>query len=315
MNPNAILIGLAGGVAAALLFAAVIGGGALGLPLFALAPLPLAIAALGWGTAAGAAGAIVGTLAIGAMSTPSLGLLFALLAAPTAWYAHLAGLARPADDRNPAAGLEWYPLDRVFLALVVGTIVSLILAGALVGVSVDTVAEAMADAILKMAADAGDTDLPARADLVAASRFYVRLMPATVTMLWLSVVLFDLWLGARVVRLSSRLRRPWTPLYDSGRLPRWTLAAFVAAAGVAAVDGAPGLIAGAVAGGFGMAFALAGFAVIHRRLRNHPARSIILALLYGATFVFSLPLIPVALVGMANAAFGTRAPPGPPPAA
>lgn len=315
MNPNALPIGLAGGIAAALLFSAVLGGGALGLPLFALCPLPLAIAGLGWGTTAAVVAALVGAAgsaavagyAIDPASAPYAGLLFALLAGPTAWYAHLAGLARPVDQARPDAGLEWYPLGRVFLALTVGTILALIVAGAVIGIDVDAVAEAMADRILEMAANTGETGMPSKADMVEVARFYVRLMPATVTMVWLSLIAFDLWLAGRIVRISGRLRRPWTPVSEAVGLPKAPIAVFVVALFAAAVEGPVGLVAGAVAGGLAMAYALIGFAVVHVKLRAHPARQIILATLYGGTFLFSLPLIPIAIVGMADTVFGFRA--------
>jgi len=315
MNPNALPIGLAGGLAAALLFSAVLGGGALGLPLFALSPLPLAIAGLGWGTLAAVVAAVVGTAGSAAVAAyaidpaagPYAGLLFALLAGPLAWYAHLAGLARPVDPARPDAGLEWYPLARVFLALTLGTTAALVVAGVVIGVDVDEVAGEMADRILEMAATTGETGMPSRPEMVEVARFYVRLMPATVTMVWLSMIAFDLWLAGRIVRISGRLRRPWTPVAEAVGLPKGLIAVFVVALFVVPVDGPVGLVAGAVAGGLGMAFALVGFAVVHVKLRAHPARQIILATLYGGTFLFSLPLIPIALVGMADTVVGFRA--------
>ena len=51
---QAILIGIAAGFAAALLFLAPVGGTPLAFPLFVLTGLPLALAGLGWGLTAGA---------------------------------------------------------------------------------------------------------------------------------------------------------------------------------------------------------------------------------------------------------------------
>jgi hypothetical protein len=307
VNVNALLIGLAGGLAAALLFAAVLGGGVLGVPLFVLAPLPIAIASLGWGSLAGLVAALAGGLVLAFLATPMAGLLFVILAgAPMAWYGHLAGLARPRDDRDPAAGLEWYPLARVFTAMVALTVASMLLTGAMLGVEVDEVAATMADALSEMAADAGET-LPPREQLIETTRFYVRLMPATMSMLWLATAGFCLWLGGRIVRLSGRLRRPWQPLPDAIGLPRALIVVLLAAVGVALAGGTAGLVAGAVAGATGMAFAILGFAVVHVRTRGHPARQIILPVLYGATVLFSLPLFAMALLGIADAAVGLRA--------
>ena len=67
---NGLLIGLGAGIASAMLYASAWTGTALGLfVLFFLSPMPIAIAALGWGWAAGgiasAAAFIVVTLAGG----------------------------------------------------------------------------------------------------------------------------------------------------------------------------------------------------------------------------------------------------------
>lgn len=317
MTPQALLLGIAGGIASALLFAAVLGGGALGAPLFALSPLPIAIASLGWGTLSGFIAAIVGSAFIAGFTTVPAGLVFLVVgAAPMAWYAHLAGLARPADESNPEAGLEWYPLARLFAAIVVITPITLIVVGYMTGTSVDEIANELADTLIALSEPDPAID---RAAVVESMRFYVRLMPVTGSMLWLSIVVFDLWLAARVVRTSGRLRRPWEPVYLRAGLPVAGIPALLAAVVLASMEGALGLAAGAVAGTLFMAYALQGFAVIHVLTLNQLARPIILGTLYGATALFSLPLLPVALVGMADAVSGIRArrlakPSGQPPA-
>ncbi len=117
------LIALAAGAASALMFASIISGALISLLLFYLAPLPLMVAALGWGPLAATIGGI------GAAS--GLGLIFGLpyciafvvmVALPAWWLGHLALLGRPIAD--PAAGngaaqaapaMEWYPVGRILL--------------------------------------------------------------------------------------------------------------------------------------------------------------------------------------------------------
>ncbi len=306
MNPTALLIGLAGGAAAALLFAAVPTGGAIGLPLFLFSSLPIAIASLGWGTLAGVLAAAVGAGALALLAAPAVGLLFALLAGPMAIYAHLVGLARPVDGSDPAAGLEWYPLERVFLALTIGSVLTAVATVMVIGFDVDAMASVMTDMLQQMASETGEAGLPPRDQLMEVARVYASLMPTTFAVLWLVLSSVNLWLGARVVRISGRLKRPWTPVYTGVRLPKWMLAVFVVALLAEFVAQPVALLAGAVAGGTGVAFALVGLAVIHQRLVGHPARSMILAALYGVTLIVTLPLIPIALIGMADAAFGIR---------
>ena len=60
-----VIIGIAAGAAAALLFASVTSGVWLSIPLFYLAPLPIMIAGLGWSHWAAAAAALTGALSLG----------------------------------------------------------------------------------------------------------------------------------------------------------------------------------------------------------------------------------------------------------
>ena len=60
-----ILIALAAGLASALMFASIISGALISLLLFYLAPLPLMVAALGWGPLSAAIGGIAATTVIG----------------------------------------------------------------------------------------------------------------------------------------------------------------------------------------------------------------------------------------------------------
>ena len=62
-----VLIGLAAGCASALMFASIISGALISLLLFYLAPLPLMVAAIGWGPLCGAIGGIAASLGLGAI--------------------------------------------------------------------------------------------------------------------------------------------------------------------------------------------------------------------------------------------------------
>ena len=303
MNPVALLVGIAGGIASALLFAAVLGGGALATPLFSLSPLPVAIAALGWGTLPGLVAAAVAAGIAAVALSPLVGLVFALAAVgPMAWYGHLCGLAREGEDGT----LEWYPLWRVFTAMVVATPVTLVLVGYLLGISVEDAAAGLADALIEAGLEGPAGEPVVRDDVLAATRFYVRLMPVTLTMLWLTLMVFNLWLAGRIVRRSDRLRRPWEPLPAAPGLPAALALAFPVALLAAFGEGALALSAGAVAGGVAMGFALVGFATVHVLTAGNPARGLLLGTLYAATFVFSIPLVPLALLGVADSVLGIR---------
>jgi hypothetical protein len=137
-------------------------------------------------------------------------------------------------------------------------------------------------------------------------RVYVRLMPISMTMLWLSLMVLNLWLAGRIVAKSDRLRRPWTPLPEAPGLPSAMAVAMVVALPLAFGEGAIALVAGAFAGGLAMAFALQGFAALHVLTRGNPGRGLLLGSLYAATLLFSIPILPVAILGVADSVLGIR---------
>ncbi|WP_181705650.1 DUF2232 domain-containing protein [Chthonobacter rhizosphaerae] len=292
------LMGLAGGVVSALLFAAILGGGALGAPLLLLSPLPIVIVSLGWGSLSGVIAAVAAAAIVGGMTAPQLGFGFLLLSAgPAAWYGHLLGLARPRED---GGALEWYPLSRVLASMVAITAATLVIAGWLIGLDVDEMSASIVDTIRAMAP--GETDpLPERELMIETTRVYVRIMPVTTAMLWLSVMGFNIWLAAKVVKVSGRLQRPWEDIANAVALPASFVPVFAAAALAAFSDSPLGLAAGSVTGAIGMGFALQGLAVVHVLTRPMAIRPMLLGLLYAFTFAFSLPLLVLALAGMIDA--------------
>src|SRR6478752_7984040 len=90
------LIALAAGSASALMFASIISGALISLLLFYLAPLPLMVAALGWGPIAATIGGIVAASGLGAIIGLPYCIAFAVtVALPAWWLGHLALLGRP----------------------------------------------------------------------------------------------------------------------------------------------------------------------------------------------------------------------------
>ena len=130
------LIGLSAGVAAALLFASVMSGTMLSIPLAYLTPLPIMIAGLGWSHWAALIAALSASAAIGVY----LGGIFMVafltgVGLPAWWLGYLTMLARPAaqggNGAAPAA-LEWYPPGRL-------VVWSAVLGATLVLISIATV--------------------------------------------------------------------------------------------------------------------------------------------------------------------------------
>src|ERR1700720_3496507 len=91
-----LLIALAAGCAAALMFASIISGPLISLLLFYLAPLPLMMAAIGWGPLSATVGGIAAAIGLGAIFGLPYCIAFAVtVAVPAWWLGHLALLGRP----------------------------------------------------------------------------------------------------------------------------------------------------------------------------------------------------------------------------
>src|SRR5882757_5817239 len=117
-----VLIALAAGCASALMFASMVSGALISLLLFYLAPLPLMVAALGWGPLSATVGGIAAAIGLGAIFGLPYCIAFAVtIALPAWWLGHLALLGRPVATA-PSAGngaapaapvMEWYPIGRI----------------------------------------------------------------------------------------------------------------------------------------------------------------------------------------------------------
>jgi hypothetical protein len=303
---NGLLLGIAAGAASALLFAAVTSGGAFGTPLFFMSALPIAIVTVGWGTFAGIAAVLSGFIGLLTLVSWKAALLHALvIAGPMAFYSYLVGLGRPLDAEGK--NFEWYPLGRVFMAMVLITAATIIAVGAIIGFDVQATAGEVADMLVSMGQTSGELGAPTREELLPALLIYMRLMPLALAMFWLVLTAFNLWLGSRVVRLSGRLKRTDDTIAETLSLPLWMAGLFVVAALLASLDNSLGLVAGVVAGSVGMGFAMVGFAVLHVVVRGNPAAPLILGVTYGATFVLSIPLFPLAIAGILDGPLGLRA--------
>jgi hypothetical protein len=286
-----LLVGLGAGVAAALLFSSVISGSIAAIFLFYLAPLPILIAALGWSHLAGLVAAASATAIVAVLS----GVFFvavAVISFGAWWLGYLTLLARPAANGG-GAELEWYPIGRLVLwAAAIGTLV-VIAAVPNFGTDQESLQAGLRKSYERILRDQSTIDLLVIAVPPAAAVF------STVTNL------FNLWLAARIVKISGRLTRPW-PNLPALTLPS-TTAGFLAVAFAAAfLPGLLGILSGAGAASLVMALAILGFAVLHSVTRGLRSRPVVLAAAYGAAVVLGWPLVLIALVGLAETMFAIR---------
>ena len=112
-----VLIGLAAGCASALMFASIISGALISLLLFYLAPLPLMVAAIGWGPLTATIGGIAAAAGLGAIFGLPYCIAFAIsVALPAWWLGHLALLGRPVPTPASGNGAAPAALDRMVSA-------------------------------------------------------------------------------------------------------------------------------------------------------------------------------------------------------
>ena len=302
-----VLIGIGAGAAAALLFASLASGSILATLLFYLAPLPILIAALGWSHWAALVAAVSAASALAA----GLGAYFfaAFLVAvgiPAWWLGYLTLLARPAAD---PANVEWYPVGRlVFWAALIGTMMVAVAIPTL-GTDRDSLQAGLRDTFeraIRLQGSASGGNIADRPETQRLLDVLVQAIPPAAAVLATLLNLINLWLAGRVVTVSGRLRRPWPDLSQLA-LPASTPALLAAAVAGSFLPDLAGVLAGVLAAALLMAFAIAGFAVLHAITRNMANRGVALAGAYAAVMVFGWPILGMSLLGLLDTALNIRA--------
>ncbi len=302
------LVGLGAGASSALLFASALAGSALSIPLFCLAPLPILIAAIGWSHWAALAAAAIAAIAL-ALGFGSYVDFLVSVGLPAWWLGYLALLARPA---GPAGEFEWYPPGRLVLWAALLAALTTFAGLAQYGADVATVRQTLQNVIehilrAQMHIPNGEPlTLPGVDDPHRLIDLLVIVLPLVAAALTTLTELFNLWLAARIVRISGRLRRPWPDLADL-RFPPATPVALAVAIGASFLPGILGLAAALPAASLLMAYAALGFAVLHGVTRDLQSRAIVLVGIYAVVVVLVWPLLLVTLLGLIDTAFDLRA--------
>lgn len=309
-------IGIAAGLVSALLTAVVTTGQPLAVVLFLLAPLPVAIAALGWRHEAGLVAALAGAVALGLGLSPRAALVHTVATSlPAWWLSYLVLLARhgPSSSGTPANDVTtWYPLGRLLL-WIAGLGSALTLAGVLtLGLDYDAYERGFERALPLLEQfnpeafrGLGDDERRALGERLTGS-FAAWAPPASAAITVLTTTLI-LYAAGRAVLASGRLPRPW-PAVAEASLPRIALPVLAVASVLALLEGYPGLAARTVAGGLLTAFGLQGLATMHVLTRGLPARTGLLAGLYALILLLGgwPPMLLLALIGVADLAVGLR---------
>jgi hypothetical protein len=286
-----VLVGLGAGAAAALLFASVVSGSIAAIFLFYLAPLPILIAALGWSHLAGLIAAASATAAVGLVSGHFF-VAVPVIAFGAWWLGYLALLARPAANGGGDA-LDWYPVGRLVLwAAVIGT---LVVAAAVPNFGTDQ--ESLQAGLRKTYERI--LNEPSLVDVLVVA------VPPAAAVFSTITNLLNLWLAARVVKISGRLTRPWPDL-AALTLPASAAGLLAAAIAGSFLPDLAGILSGAFAASLLMAFAILGLAVMHVITRGMNSRGVVLAGLYATTVVFTWPILAISILGLAETVLNIR---------
>jgi len=302
------LIGIGAGAAAALLFASATSGSWLAIVLFYLAPLPIMIAALGWGHWAALIATGAGALSIALVFGSIYFLAFvAGIGIPAWWLGYLAMLARPAGGAVTAQGaavppLEWYPPGRLVVwAAVLAAAFAVLLN---FGISTEGVRDQYAQSVAALfRTETGHLPDPERSKRLVA--FLVEAIPPAAAVAATLTYVVNLWLAAFAVKFSGRLARPW-PALSAMTFPRLAAAALAIAVMLSFVGGIIGIAAGILTAALLMAFGVLGFAVLHAITQGMNARGFLLGSTYAAVLVFGWPMLALCLVGIVDAVFDLR---------
>jgi hypothetical protein len=305
-----LVIALAAGAASALMFASIVSGALISLVLFYLAPLPLMVAALGWGPLAATIGGITAASGLGLIFGLPYCIAFAVtVALPAWWLGHLALLGRPlphvasGNGAAPVApALEWYPVGRILLWIAGFAILTTIAALLTLGSDADSITGALRRGLLRIL---GPRDAESAGDVERWVHALVVVAPAAATTVAMMTLTLNLWLAARITATSARLHRPWPDL-RSAALPPMTLVALSAALAFCFAGGLTALLAQIVATALMLAYAFTGFAVLHTLTLALKSRAFLLSCIYVIVMMFGWPVLAMVALGVTDAVFGIR---------
>ncbi|MGH6762779.1 MAG: DUF2232 domain-containing protein [Phyllobacterium sp.] len=292
-------VGILAGLAAALLTAGATGQAGLAMLLYFLSPLPIFVAALGWGTASAIAAAVSTALAISFFASPMSALLVLLtMVLPAAAASYFSGLARPAEELGgPKDSLVWFPLSDTLFRLAVITSIAFIIIGTIIGFG-DELSRGLAEAFARSMTEV-DPEFAADAEFIDwLASFLVTALPIIQTATWMLVLVGNFYLAQRLTAISGRLKRPRDDWPTALRMPKAAVFAFAIAIALTFLSGGIGHMAAAVAGALGTAFTLAGLAITHQRSRVVARRGLLLWALYLALMLFPFLIIPFLFIGL-----------------
>jgi hypothetical protein len=270
--------------------------------------LPILLAGIGWSHLAALIAALVAATGLGAL----FGFWFLI--------AHLAGVGVPAyliayvamlGRHAPDGAIEWYPAGKLVLWTAGIAAASTALTIPVFGSDLDSYRATVKQIFervmrLQLGTPAGEPlKLPNGGDANAALDLLAIVMPPMAAAIAMLTSLFNLWLAGRIARLSGRLARTWPDL-SAMSFPAMAPVVLLAAIALSFLASIVGVAAGMLAACLLLAYAILGFAVIHRLTRALSARGVILGAVWLVVLVLGWPVIVLALIGLADGLLDLR---------
>ena len=299
---NPILIGIIAGLATALLMAA--SGYAPFASLFLLSASLGAIflAGLGSGLVASLVAIAVAAIANALLYSSPESLVFtAVPLLPASVMAYLANLARPAEEiGGPDSATAWFPLSDILLIGAVLTAIATVITIS-VHADMEKIYEAVAEAAIRMAQDMSP-EMPIAADMQAQMKGILKSLWPLIQSAQMMVALFaGYYMASRILSATGRNMRPREDMPTSLRMNRVSILVFLLGLALMFAGGPIGLAGSSFAGATAAGFLLAGFAIIHRFLREKPWGTPTLIIIYLLTLL--MPIFGIAIIlagGLAN---------------
>ncbi len=297
-DTKSIAIGVAAGIAAALLSVGSVAQTALSLVLFFVAPLPVMVAGLGWGPAAGIAAVATAFLGVAGFASvlPAI-VVAAAITIPAAAMAYFASLARPMET----GGMDWYPLSGVLFRTAILVAAGFVLIGVIVGYDAEFI-RLFADEVIRQLQAADPQAVITDANKESLRGLLGAVVPFLQPATWMLVLLANFYAALHVARLSGRLARPRDFWPRDLRLPRAAITILAAALALTFVGGTVGAVAAVPAGAFMAAFIVTGVAYFHASTAGRSWRMPALWAAYLSIILVGFPVIVFLFAGFFAAA-------------
>lgn len=268
-------------------------------------PLPVYVAALGWGGKAGIAATLTIILFTVISADPAAGLLIGMtVAAPAALAGFQANLAQPNDEGE----LEWFPLSRILFWISLLIAAAIIMFGLMLEFDPEKLGPLITENFQNQIPSIKDNPQISLDDITRTNIAILSFLPFLMPSMWIGIHMLNLLLGLRIARRLKVLARPAEDIAANLALPQFALALMVVTLiGTISTSAPISFIFSVGAGAMAMAFSIVGLAAMHTAIRNwQTGRSQVLFITYFSIIIFFIPVYLFSYAGILRTARGAK---------